>query len=103
MSKKLLLIVFLCFFVFSTGVGGEDKKADVIEFLSWGGGFDPNLFQFTPDDHTQLERFNSDTLVTLHIPPLQRTTSCYSFCMLNFGINGLRFISDMQSVLFIFD
>lgn len=68
MNKKLLVSMLLCFFVFSSMVYAKEK-ASVIEFLVREGGFDPNLFEYIPDDFTQHEGFNSGILLTLHVPP----------------------------------
>ncbi len=68
MNKKLLVSVFLCFFVFSSVVLAQEK-AKAIEHIVWAEAPYWELsYTFFPDNFTLVERFESDPFLIFHVP-----------------------------------
>ncbi len=80
MNKKLLVSVFLCFFVLSLGMVAKEKKgkAPTIEFLDRIATFSPSpaLWELTPEP-TILTEFQSDTIFSLHVPPSPKSNALF--------------------------
>lgn len=69
MNKKLLVSVLLFCFVFSSIMLAQKGEAKSIEHLLWIlGGRSGIGYYFYPNDFTSRENFESDPLMTFHVP-----------------------------------
>lgn len=78
MNKKLLVSLFLCFFVFFSVVLAEEEKIKTIEFLVRDTVF-PHVFEYIPNDVTAIESFNSGTLLELQVPPSPKSDAIFFY------------------------
>ncbi|UCE21535.1 MAG: hypothetical protein JSV46_04775 [Candidatus Aminicenantes bacterium] len=81
MSKKLLVSVFLCFFVFSLGMIAlekEEEKSTIIELLFWysaGRGEYYNKIEF--EDPSRIPLLESEPILTFHVPPSPKSDALF--------------------------
>lgn len=80
MNKKLFISVFLCFFVFSSGMvsGEKDTKGKIIEHLVWvESNRNEAAYRFYPTDDTQLEDFRSGPVLIYHVPASPKSEALF--------------------------
>ena len=94
MNKKLLVSLFICFFVFSLGMIAKEKaKAKTIEHLAWAqtGGKPENMYFLYPaHPYTTREEFNSGPLLTLNVPASPESKALFFKCGHMVWLSGLQ-------------